>query len=67
MSQYSEYFAGVVSGAVWLAGSLSFCGTALAAPPDFAPNASIGWYAYNRQFIPPASGAGPVRQDPGRP
>src|SRR5215813_11887271 len=36
-------------------------------PPNFAPSADIGWYAYNRQFIPPASGAGPVRQDPARP
>jgi hypothetical protein len=35
--------------------------------PNFAPDASIGWYAYNRQFIPPASGPGPVRQDPKRP
>ena len=67
MSRYPEYFAGVLAGAVCLAGSLSFSGAALAAPPDFAPNASVGWYAYNRQFIPPASGTGPVRQDPGRP
>ncbi len=36
-------------------------------PPDFAPDASIGWYAYNRLFISPASGAGPVMQDPTRP
>jgi hypothetical protein len=35
--------------------------------PNFAPSADIGWYAYNRQFIPPASGPGPVRQDPARP
>jgi hypothetical protein len=35
--------------------------------PDFAPDASIGWYAYNRIFIPPASGAGPVQQDPAHP
>ena len=33
-------------------------------PPNFAPNAGIGWYAYNRQFIPPARGPGPVQQDP---
>jgi len=36
-------------------------------PPNFAPNASNGWYAYNRQFIAPASGAGPVQQDPTHP
>src|ERR1700683_5171586 len=36
-------------------------------PPDFAPNPSVGWFAYAREFIPPASGAGPVRQDPADP
>src|SRR5712671_5404960 len=35
--------------------------------PNFAPDANTGWYAYNRQFIPPASGPGPVQQDPARP
>src|SRR5438046_10464237 len=50
---------------VYLAGSFSF--SAMAEPPNFAPNASIGWYAYNRLFIPPASGAGPVTQDPAHP
>jgi hypothetical protein len=58
--------AGVLGGAVYLAGS-SIAATAQAAPPNFAPSASIGWYAYNRIFIPPASGAGPVQQDPARP
>jgi hypothetical protein len=37
------------------------------AAPDFAPDASIGWYAYNRIFIAPASGAGPVQQDRAHP
>ena len=36
-------------------------------PPDLAPNPSVGWFAYAREFIPPASGAGPVRQDPAHP
>jgi hypothetical protein len=58
---------GVLAGAVYLAGSLSFSAMAQGAPPDFAPNPDIGWYAYNRLFIPPASGAGPVQQDPARP
>jgi hypothetical protein len=40
---------------------------AQATPPDFAPNPSVGWYAYNRLFMPPASGAGPLQQDPTRP
>ena len=58
---------GALVSAVYLAGSLSFSAVAQSAPPDFAPNASIGWYAYNRQFIPPPSGPGPVQQDPARP
>src|SRR5262249_27544484 len=54
---------GVLAGAVYLAGSFS----ATAEPPNFAPNPSVGWYAYNRLFIAPASGPGPVMQDPARP
>jgi hypothetical protein len=54
-----------------LAGAVCLIGTSLAlaqeARPNFAPNASIGWYAYTRQFIAPSSGAGPVMQDPARP
>jgi hypothetical protein len=56
-----------LASAIYLAGSLSFSALAQGAPPEFAPNASIGWYAYSRQFIPPASGPGPVQQDPARP
>jgi hypothetical protein len=67
MSRYAGYVTGVLVGATCLAGSLSFMATARAAPPDFAPDASIGWYSYNRIFIPPASGAGPVQQDPAHP
>jgi hypothetical protein len=37
------------------------------AAPNLAPDPGIGWYAYNRIFIPPASGAGPLQQDPARP
>src|SRR5437016_10150379 len=59
------FTAGVLAGAIYLAGSSSFW--AVAEPPNFAPNSSIGWYAYNRLFIPPASGPGPVMQDPARP
>jgi hypothetical protein len=67
MYRYAGYFTGVLAGAAYLAGSLSFSAMAQGTPPDFAPSASIGWYAYNRLFIPPASGAGPVLQDPARP
>src|SRR5215469_9255780 len=37
------------------------------AEPNFAPNSSIGWRAYSAIFMPPASGAGPVQQDPAHP
>jgi hypothetical protein len=55
----------VLAGAVYLAGGSSF--SAMAERPDFAPNSSVGWYAYNRIFIPPATGAGPIQQDPAHP
>src|SRR5215467_14096454 len=58
-----RFAAGVLTSVVY------FTGPAMAqnVPPNFAPNASIGWYAYNRQFIPPPNGPGPVQQDPSRP
>jgi len=69
MSRYAGNFtAGILAGAVYLAGGLSVSAMAAgASPPDFAPNPSAGWFAYSRVFIPPASGAGPVRQDPAHP
>src|SRR6195256_2609316 len=68
MSRHAGNFTrGVFAGAVCLAGSLNVSAMAQSPPPNFAPNANIGWYAYNRQFIPPASGPGPVQQDPERP
>lgn len=41
--------------------------TSAVAAPVFSPSASTGWYAYARVFIPPASGPGPVMQDPAHP
>jgi len=69
MSRHAGNFTtGVLAGAVCLAGSLGLSAIAEAAsPPDFAPNPSVGWFAYSREFIPPRSGAGPVRQDPAHP
>src|ERR1700757_4412370 len=67
MSGSAGYFTGVLAGAVCLAGSASFSAMAQGTPPNFALNPSIGWYAYNRLFIPPASGPGPVQQDPAHP
>lgn len=59
--------AGVLVSAVCLVGSLGFSAAAEGAPLNLAPNPNIGWYAYNRIFIAPASGAGPVQQDPAHP
>jgi hypothetical protein len=56
-----------LASAGYLAGSLSFSAMAQGAPPNFAANASSGWYAYNRQFIAPPSGPGPMQQDRARP
>src|SRR5262249_58181363 len=57
----------ILSGAAFLAGSLIFSTAAQSAAANFAPNPDIGWYAYNRLFIAPPSGPGPVMQDPSRP
>lgn len=68
MSRHAGNFTtGVVAGAFYLAGGLSFSALAEGLTPNFAPDASIGWYAYNRLFIPPALGAGPLVQDPAHP
>ena len=58
----------VLAGAVCLAGGLSVSAMAQGvSPPNFAPDSSIGWYNYGRQFMPPSSGPGPVRQHPEHP
>src|SRR5580704_10636508 len=62
-----KYIASAVAGAVCLVSSLSFSAMAQGTLPNFAPDSTIGWYAYNRQFIPPPSGPGPVQQDPAHP
>src|SRR5438105_6784342 len=36
-------------------------------PPDFAPSANVGWIANTSEFIAPASGPGPVMDDPAHP
>src|SRR6516162_9471232 len=57
-----------LAGSLYLGVSLSVSAVAAGvSPPDFAPNPSVGWFAYSREFIPPANGAGPVRQDPAHP
>jgi hypothetical protein len=37
------------------------------APPNLAPNPSVGWVAISGEFMPPAMGPGPVRRDPAHP
>jgi hypothetical protein len=64
MSTHAGNFRGGVLGVI-AAGSLSF--SAMAAPPSFASNPSVGWYGYSSIFMPSASGAGPVQQDPAHP
>jgi hypothetical protein len=56
-----------LAGLVCLTGGLSFAAVAQAAPPNFAPNPDTGWYAYNRVFIAPPNGPGPMQQDRSRP
>jgi len=68
MSRNAEGFTSVLAGAFGLAGSLLVPAIAAGAePPKFSPDPSAGWFSYSREFIPPASGPGPVRQDPARP
>jgi hypothetical protein len=66
MSRGRKFAGTVLVGVICLTGGLNSA-TAGDTRPDFAPNRSIGWYAYNRIFIPPAQGARPMQQDPSRP
>jgi len=63
MSRHAGNFtAGVLAGAVCLAGGVSFSAMAAgASPPDFAPNPSVGWFAYpasssRQRTVPDRSG-----------
>ena len=57
--------AGILFAAVCLAGSASVSSLAAdGSPPVFTPTPSSGWFSYTREWIAPASGAGPVRPDP---
>ena len=53
MCRHAKRFTvGVLAGAVYLAGGFSFSPAAQAEPPNFGPNPNVGWYSYNRTFIP---------------
>ena len=55
----------VASTAVIVATSL--CPASAADPvPNFAPDSTTGWIAAGQEFLPPASGPGPVTFDPAR-
>jgi hypothetical protein len=65
--RHAGRFAGALAGAAFFAGSFGLAARAQERLPNFAPDPSIGWYAYSRQFVAPATGPGPVTQDPTRP
>jgi hypothetical protein len=65
MSRQAGIFtAGILAGAVCLAGSANPAMAQSGSPPLFTPNSSAGWFAFSRQFIPPPRGPGPVTADP---
>src|SRR4051812_29733140 len=37
------------------------------APPNLSPSGNVGWIAGGGEFLPPASGPGPVMDDPAHP
>src|SRR5712671_4238935 len=55
--------AGLLASVVCVASGLTVSATAQRLPPNLAPDANPRWHPHNRQFIPPASGPGPVRLD----
>ncbi len=57
----------VLAAAFCLTASWSLAMAQGVSPPNFTPNSSAGWFAYSRVFIPPGSGAGPVRPDRSHP
>jgi hypothetical protein len=67
MSKSAASSTGILAFTLCLCGTSGFPVMAQGTTPNLAPSASIGWYAYNRQFIAPASGPGPVQQDPEHP
>ena len=69
MSRHAGIFTvGIAAAALYLGSGLSVPVIAAgASPPVFTPNPSAGWFSYTREWIAPASGPGPVRQDPAHP
>jgi hypothetical protein len=66
MSRHSaKHTAAALASSVCLVGGFNFSTMAQTALPDF--QSPTGWYSYSRDFIPPASGAGPVVAHPDHP
>ncbi len=57
----------MLAGVCFIAGAVSGAANSQVAPPNFAPNPSVGWVAFSGEFIPPPKGAGPVARDPAHP
>ena len=55
-------WAGLIAGCTFAGGFAA----AADAPPDFAPNPSVGWVSAGVRLLPPAAGPGPVGPAPGR-
>jgi hypothetical protein len=51
----------------FIAGAAWWPARSQTAPPNFAPNPSVGWVALSGEFTPPSSGPGPVMRDPAHP
>ena len=63
MSKLYSGVGGIFGVLLWVGSGAS----APAAPPDFAPNPSVGWVASSGEFQSPPSGPGPVKRDPAHP
>jgi hypothetical protein len=66
MTIASRMVCGLAALTAGLLASPSF-GAAPQSPPDFAPNASVGWVAFAPRWMQPVSGQGPVTDDPAHP
>src|SRR4030095_5809333 len=62
MSRFASQLAAGIIASIACASDAGY--GAPAGPPVFTPNPSVGWIALAGEFIPPASGPGPIRQDP---
>jgi hypothetical protein len=57
----------MLAGVLVIGGAASWPASSQTAPPNFAPNPSVGWVALSGEFATPSSGPGPVMRDPAHP